>query len=143
METIQRKKYFVTLLTVIFLLSLILSPKVLAETRWSCTDTTSTCQAVSFGVSDHEIRTSAIYVSKGYTIYFDFSNVGPLHGIAFGVYKASTGELVSSTGYAAPEVGNDWGYYTVPESGSYYLRAVCGGNGQNGCKGEGSISAPL
>lgn len=58
--------------------------------------------------------------------------------VDFGVYKS--GKLVSKRLVAPGRVGSNWGYYTVPTTGDYYLVARCEGGNDNRCAGGGSIS---
>lgn len=101
----------------------------------------ATSKAIMYG-SEHSVTSAnSIYAAKGSTIYFEWvATKGSVHNVAFGVYDRATGSLVSEAkGVSYIEGSNSFGYYDVKIGGNYYLRAVCGGNSQTGCRGSGFL----
>ncbi len=70
-------------------------------------------------------------------MYFDWENDSPgKMQVVF--YVTKDGKQVGSAKFAAA-LGNDYDYFSVKESGNYYLTAACEGGNDNRCQGGGTI----
>lgn len=87
---------------------------------------------------DKTVFSSSVYFSKGQTIKYEWDNDSPgIFHVAF--YVVNGNKKVSNTLYASA-LGNDYDYFTAPESGWYSLYALCKGGEDNRCQGGGTIS---
>lgn len=81
---------------------------------------------------------SQLYLRAGETVKYDWENNPPgIMQVGFAVYKG--GSRVSKELLAVGRVGENFGFYTAPTSGYYYLGALCEGGNDRRCQGGGTI----
>lgn len=94
--------------------------------------------SVTISPSQTTVRSSQIWINGGDTIMYNFSsNSSSVHSIGFGVYYQGT--LISSSVKVVSPGGYTGNSFTAPAAGYYSLGASCGGTGQTGCSGSGSM----
>ncbi|MGG0430511.1 hypothetical protein ABEY44_25740 [Priestia megaterium] len=99
------------------------------------------CKSVTLTYGKDISKKSAnLYLYKGETGTVDFeTNSNSKHQVAFAAYDYD-GKRVSNWGYATYAGGWAAKDFTVPYTGSYYIKAYCKGGETNTCSGGGTIS---
>ncbi|WPK13262.1 hypothetical protein R6U77_06185 [Lysinibacillus louembei] len=108
-----------------------------AEAYFACAGTPRCADAkLQYGQAMYA-SSSSVYFTQGETIYYSWENDKPgIMHVAF--YISKGGVQVGEMKFAARE-GMDYGFYTVKESGYYYLTGACEGGNDTRCQGGGTI----
>ncbi|MFS0882545.1 hypothetical protein [Metabacillus niabensis] len=136
------KKLICVLFSLIVILAVGAEQGHAASRNYSCSSGDNVC----FGVDFYSFGTSSatsnnVYIPKGARVTISATTKdSSMFSMSYYVINSS-GKVVSPIVGAAPFGGVDWDFFTVPASGYYRVKGVCGdASTQERCTGVGTAS---
>lgn len=135
----MKKKILLKSLVLLFLVTLYFNTGVNQANAYYACGSTPRCVDVDmvYGKSQY-VASADIYFRVGEVVEYSWDNDSPgIMHVEF--YIASEGKKMS-TSKVAVSGGNDFGTYTIPKTGYYYLFGACEGGDDTRCQGGGRLA---